>query len=144
MSTIFEKIIAREIPAEIIYEDEQTLAFLDIKPNNKGHALVIPKVVSKNIFEIDDDAFSAMARTAIKVARAIKSATGCDGINIIMNNEGAAGQEVFHAHLHVIPRFQGDNVFGQITHVSYDEGEMETYAERIRTLISKPYAKGEI
>ena len=108
--TIFAKIIRREIPADIVYEDVDTMAFLDIRPNNPGHTLVVPKKPFRNIFDIDDETLAAVWRTTRKVARAVKDATGAEGLNINTNNEHAAGQIVFHYHVHVIPRFEGDGL----------------------------------
>lgn len=136
MDDIFLKIIAGEIPAEKIYEDDNTLSIMDIKPNNKGHALVIPKKKYRNILDIDPDAFAAMAKTATRVARAIHKATNADGMTIVMNNEPAAGQEIFHAHLHIIPRFEGDKAFIPAKHVTYEDGEMAGLAEKIRANIN--------
>ncbi len=106
--TIFMKIIRREIPADIVYEDADTMAFLDIHPTNPGHTLVIPKKPSRNIFDIDDETLSAVWRTTRKVAKAVKDAVGAEGLNITTNNEAAAGQIVFHYHVHIIPRFGND------------------------------------
>lgn len=102
------KIIKRELPADIVYEDADTLAFLDIHPNNPGHTLVIPKKPFRNILDIDEATLAATWRAVQKVARAVKDATGADGLNINTNNEPAAGQIVFHYHVHVIPRFAND------------------------------------
>lgn len=135
MDDIFLKIIAGEISTEKIYEDEHTFSFMDIKPANKGHVLVVPKKKYRNIFDIDPEVFAAMARTAVKVARAVKKVTDADGVNITMNNGPAAGQEVFHAHLHVIPRFEGDGVFHAPTPVTYEEGEMVALATKIRRVL---------
>ncbi len=106
--TIFMKIIRREIPAEIVYEDDDTLAFLDIRPTNPGHTLVIPKKPFQNIFDIDDETLAAVMRAVRKIAPAVRDAVGAEGLNITMNNEAAAGQVVFHYHVHVIPRFGND------------------------------------
>jgi histidine triad (HIT) family protein len=106
--TIFEKIIDREIPAQIVYEDASVIAFLDAHPVNHGHTLVIPKTKFVNIFDADESVLGHMVQVAGKIGRALKEVTGCDGINLVMNNESAAGQVVFHAHMHVIPRFEGD------------------------------------
>jgi len=106
--TIFMKIIRREIPAEIVYEDNDTLAFLDIRPTNPGHTLVVPKKPFRNIFDINDEILAAVMRTVQKVAKAVKEAVSAEGINIAMNNEAAAGQVVFHFHVHIIPRFGND------------------------------------
>ncbi len=130
---VFCKIVAREIePPARLYEDTDTLAFLDIQPNNPGHTLVIPKKHLENLYEMDDHALAAVMRTAQKMARAIKAAVGADGINLAMNNESAAGQIVFHAHLHVIPRFREDG-YRHWPQKSYKEGEAAEIASKIRT-----------
>jgi len=136
MDDIFLKIIAGEIPATKIYEDEHTVAFLDINPNNKGHALVIPRTKYRNIYDADSTALSCMMVTAQKVARAQKEALGADGVNIVMNNEAPAGQEVFHAHIHVIPRFTDDGIFAHSKHTAYAEGEMQTIADKIKEVLT--------
>lgn len=133
--TVFEKIIAREIPADIIYEDEDTLAFLDIAPNNPGHTLVVPKTPSRNVFDISEDSWLAMMRTVRKLAPIIKEAVGADGININMNNDAAAGQVVFHTHVHLIPRHEGDGL-KHFPQGSYAPGEAEVVREKIRALIA--------
>lgn len=135
MDDLFLKIIAGDVPAAKLYEDEWTFAFLDINPSNKGHALVVPKTHFRNVFDIDAETFSAMARTAQKIAVALKDTLGADGVNITMNNEPAAGQKVFHAHMHVIPRFTGDQVFETPKHTTYDDGEIDTVAETIRAAL---------
>jgi histidine triad (HIT) family protein len=135
MDDLFLKILAGEIPSEKIYEDERTFAILDINPHNKGHALVIPKERYRNIFDIPEKEFCAMARAARKLARVIKEVTGADGINIGMNNEKAAGQEILHAHLHIIPRFNNDRVYQPARHTSYEVGEAAQLAEKIKALV---------
>ena len=132
MEDLFLKIVAGEIPCSRVYEDAQFFAFLDIKPINKGHTLVIPKRKYRNIFDMDADTFASLGKAAHHVALAVKKATGADGINITMNNEAAAGQDVFHAHMHVIPRFTDDYVFTPPHHTTYDEGEKDVVAEKIR------------
>lgn len=132
MDDIFLKIINREIPAAIIYEDDVVISFLDIKPNNKGHALVVPKVKSRNIFDIEPDTFAHMAKIGQKVAKALRASLGADGINITMNNESAAHQEVFHTHIHVIPRYTDDGVFVSPRTLTYEEGESKELAEKIK------------
>ncbi len=118
--TIFEKIIAREIPADIVYEDGLVLAFLDIKPINTGHTLIIPKKKFVNIFDGNSEVLAHMIQVAQRIGVTLKEITHCDGINIVMNNGEASGQEVFHAHIHVIPRFTGDEAFKTPKHVTYD------------------------
>lgn len=133
--TVFEKIISKEIPAHIIYEDEETLAFLDIAPNNPGHTLVIPKTHSRNLLDISEDSWLAMMRTVYRLAPIIKEAVSADGINIAMNNEAAAGQVVFHAHVHIIPRHEGDG-FKHFPQGAYEPGEAELVMEKIRGLLA--------
>lgn len=111
MSTIFSKIIAREIPAHIVYEDDQVLAFLDNQPVHLGHTLVIPKMEHINVFDLPPELFAHMASIGQKVAHAVRDITDADGVNLYMNNGEAAGQEVFHAHLHVVPRFLNDKSY---------------------------------
>lgn len=132
--TIFGKIIRREIPAEIVYEDDQTLAFLDIAPNNPGHTLVIPKAHARNLLDITEESWLAVMRTVHLLAPVIKEAVKADGINIAMNNEAAAGQVVFHAHVHIIPRHEGDG-FTHFPPGTYEPGEAEAVATRIRSAL---------
>ncbi|MBI5644601.1 HIT family protein [Candidatus Kaiserbacteria bacterium] len=105
---IFCKITSGHVPAEVLYEDEKTISFLDIQPMNDGHALVIPKAHAADIFAIPEADWLAVTSTVHKVAQAVEKALSPDGLNIVMNNKSAGGQIVFHAHVHVIPRKEGD------------------------------------
>ena len=107
---VFCKIIKREIPADIIYENNEVLAFLDIQPVNFGHTLVIPKKHYEKIYNLPDEILKNIAPFIKKIAVAVKHGVNADGINIIMNNDGAAGQIVPHAHFHIIPRFANDGL----------------------------------
>lgn len=120
--TIFEKIVAGEIPCYKVYEDSETFAFLDINPSQYGHTLVITKQPFKNIYEIPGEIAGQLFQTVQKIAAAVKKATESDGINIVMNNESAAGQIVFHAHIHIIPRFENDGGYHG-KHLTYPEGK---------------------
>ncbi len=132
MSTIFEKIIAREIPADIIYEDDTVVAFLDIKPVHAGHALVVPKTPFTDIFTSDPKTLSHMMEVATTIGRRLKERLGADGVNLVMNNGAAAGQEVFHAHLHIIPRYEGDHAFTPPTHDPVTPEDITATAEKLR------------
>ena len=132
MDDLFIKIIRGEIPSCKVYEDNTTFAFLDINPHNKGHVQVISKEHYRNIFDVPEETLCDMMRTVKKLAKAVKDATGADGINIGMNNEKAAGQEIFHVHIHVIPRFESDGVYKKAKHLKYKNKEMEAVAELIR------------
>lgn len=130
--TLFEKIAAREIPAEIVYEDEHTLAFLDIRPISDGHTLVISKQPYRNALTTPDETLMHIMATAKKVANAQIETLGAEGANIIFNNEGAAGQVVFHTHTHVIPRFAKDGLSGWPQHEYADDAAMSATAEKLR------------
>jgi len=133
---LFCKIIAGDVPAEKVYEDEHALAFLDISPVNKGHVLVVPKEHSKNIFEISEETLRRLVHPLKIVSESVRNAVGAGGINIHWNNEAIAGQAVFHTHLHVIPRFEDDDV--KLWKGSpYEEGEEETFGEKIRNAITQ-------
>ena len=106
-SNIFARILRGEIPSERVYEDADTLAFMDVMPQGTGHTLVLPKVPSRNLLDADPATFGPLMATVQKVARAAKAAFEADGVTIIQFNEPAAGQSVFHLHVHVIPRFEG-------------------------------------
>ncbi len=109
-SCIFCKIMKGEIPSTKIYEDEHTFAFLDISPVNPGHTLVIPKKCAKDLLELDDGTIAKLFSSARKVAGAVKKGMKADGLNIGVNNGEAAGQVIFHAHVHIIPRFKNDGL----------------------------------
>ena len=128
---IFCKIIKNEIPAVKIYEDAETLAFLDINPDTRGHALVIPKNHHENIYSLPVETWCLMNITAQKIAIAIKNALSADGINIIMNNESAAHQIIFHAHIHIIPRY---NEFEDKKY-TYIAGEMEELTASLKEVV---------
>ena len=107
---IFCKIIAGEIPSKTVYEDEGYKAIMDVSPASKGHVIVLPKNHASNVFEISEEELSGAMIVAKKVAAMLKEKLGCDGVNILQNNGEAAGQTVFHLHVHVIPRYKGDTV----------------------------------
>ena len=106
-SNIFAKILRDEMPAEKVYEDDKTLAFMDIMPRSDGHALVIPKVPVRTFFDIGPDDLAALYLSVQKVARAAVAGLGADGLTIQQFNEAAGGQVVFHMHVHVLPRWDG-------------------------------------
>jgi len=107
---LFCKIIAGEIPAFKLYEDEETFAFMDINPANEGHALVVPKEHSKDLYSVSDVAIKASVVTARKVALALQKTVDFDGLNLLQCNGPAAAQSVFHFHMHVLPRRDQDEL----------------------------------
>ena len=134
-SCVFCKIVRKEIPAEIIAETNDTLTFVDTQPNNFGHSLVIPKVHYPDIYSLPDELVAEVFQEAKRVSIAVKGAVSAEGINIYMNNESAAGQVVFHAHIHVIPRFLADG-FGTFPIKTYEHNDqMKKTGEKIRSLL---------
>lgn len=130
MFCIFCEIAAKRIPAHIVYEDELLIAFMDLTPITKGHVLVIPKAHAENIWELAPAAAAAMLPAAQKIAAALRiSGLPCEGLNLHMANGATAGQSVFHAHLHIIPRSHGDG-FGLKFPAGYGrEADKEELAE---------------
>ena len=107
---IFCKIANGEIPSATLYEDEDFRVILDLGPASKGHALILPKAHAANIYEISDDMAAKAMILAKKMATKMTEALKCDGFNIVQNNGEPAGQTVFHFHMHLIPRYEGDQV----------------------------------
>jgi histidine triad (HIT) family protein len=139
MDCIFCKIIAKEIPASMVYEDEIVSAFMDIQPVNSGHVLVIPKKHSANLADLDPEAGSQMFITARNIAEALrKTDIKCEGINLFLADGAVAGQEVFHCHLHVIPRHKNDG-FGFKFRKDYlnlpERKELDINAGKIRDIL---------
>lgn len=106
-NNIFARILRGEIPAQKFFEDERTIAILDVMPQSTGHALVIPKYAAENIFELDPAFASAVMHTGQRVAHTLREVFAADGITLMQFNGSEAGQTVFHFHLHVIPRYAG-------------------------------------
>lgn len=130
---IFCKIIAGDIPCFKLYEDNKTLAFMDINPASEGHALVIPREHCKDIYAVSDEAISATAKTAIKIAKAVEKTLNPDGLNLLQCNGAAAAQSVFHFHMHVLPRQTDDNLKLNWDVKSGDMDAIAALAERIRS-----------
>ena len=107
---ILVKMANGEIPSATLYEDEDFRVILDLGPASKGHALILPKAHAANIYEISDDMAAKAMILAKKMATKMTEALKCDGFNIVQNNGEPAGQTVFHFHMHLIPRYEGDQV----------------------------------
>jgi histidine triad (HIT) family protein len=129
---IFCKIAAGTIPSTKLYEDAETLAFMDINPANDGHCLVIPKAHFPTVFALAPEAFAAAGRTVIKVAGAVQAALAPDGINLLQANGAGAGQSVFHFHIHVLPRRHDDGLSINWTPKPGDRTRIAEIAEKIR------------
>jgi len=128
---VFCKIVKGDIPSAKLYEDENILAFLDIMPANKGHALVIPKKHYEVLVDIPIDELEKLMDELKKITEAVIEATKAEGFNILMNNKKVAGQLVPHAHFHIVPRFSDDGLEFKWPSKKYEEGEIEEYKEKI-------------
>jgi len=129
---VFCKLVARQIPASIVYEDAATLAFMDLGQVNPGHVLVASKAHAANLYELDDAQAAAVFRAAARVARAVRAAFDPPGLSIYQANGAPAGQTVFHFHLHVLPRHEGDGVQLVWPVKNPERGRLEEYCARIR------------
>ena len=135
MSTIFTKIIKREIPANIIYEDDLVIAFLDISQATLGHTLVVTKREYENIFELDDKISAHLYKVVVKLSKAINKAFNPSGLNILNNNGQVAGQTVFHYHIHIIPRYNESDVKFTLTN-NYGLAKQEELEKRCKAIQS--------
>ena len=128
---IFCKIAAGEIPSKTLYEDEEFRVILDLGPATKGHALILPKNHYRNLFELPEDQAEKAMVLAKKMALQMREKLQCDGLNLVQNNEEVAGQTVFHFHMHLIPRYEGD---GQV--IGWKPGKPEDQElEEVRRII---------
>jgi len=132
---VFCKIVAGEIPSFTLFEDEATLAFMDINPANEGHALVIPKEHATDLYAVSDAALAATAVTAKRVAAAVARTLNPDGLNIVQCNGAAAAQSVMHFHVHVLPRITDDRLAMNWGLKLGDIDAIGRLAERIRVWI---------
>ena len=137
MDCLFCKIVSGEIPAQIVYEDSYTVAFLDINPINRGHVLVVPKEHFRDFAEVSLDSLKNVMRTVKLITENLGSAVGADGFNVSTNNGKAAGQVVMHLHFHIIPRFNDDHLHSWSGRPYKDEQELNYVAESIIKSIKK-------
>jgi histidine triad (HIT) family protein len=129
---IFCRIVAGELPAEIVAEDEHTISFMDINPWTRGHALVIPRVHSKNLYEIDADDLRHTSVAAQRLALTMRDKLDVQGINLLNACEPAAWQTVFHFHIHVIPRYEDDPLTLPVRPMPADMDELAKVAGELR------------
>jgi histidine triad (HIT) family protein len=128
----FCKIVAGEIPATKVHEDDRTVAFMDISPATRGHLLVVPREHAADVHAIDEEDLFAVARTARLMAGRIVERLGADGVNVMQNSGRAAWQTVFHYHVHVIPRYEDDPLQLPVRPEEGDMDEIKEIAEKLR------------
>ena len=136
---VFCKIVKGQAPASLVYSDEKVLAFMNIRPVNPGHILVIPKVHATGLSDLDEETGGHLFKIGMRIAKAVKqSGVKCEGVNLLLSDGEAAFQEVFHVHLHVIPRFKGDGFrirFRRQYSVKPETQDLERTAVKIREAI---------
>lgn len=133
---VFCRIMAKQIPATVVYEDEHTLAFMDIGQVNPGHVLVAVKEHVENLYALDDAQAAAVFRAAARVARAIRGAFEPQGLSVYQANGAAAGQTVFHLHVHLVPRHEGDGMALTWPVQNPPRERLAEYAQRIRAKLA--------
>ena len=131
---IFAKIIEGTIPCHKIYEDDDVLAFMDVMPQTKGHALVVPKKGSRNLLDATPETLATTIQRTQTIANAVKNSLNADGIRIAQFNEAAAGQTVFHLHIHIIPTYDGQEIRPHTGELA-DSAELAALAERIKAAL---------
>jgi histidine triad (HIT) family protein len=129
---LFCSILSGDVPAEIVDEDEHTIAFMDINPWTRGHALVIPRKHSRNLYEIDEEELAHTNAGAKRLAVRMKERLGCDGVNLLNSCEPAAWQTIFHFHIHVIPRYSDDPLSLPTRPRKAEQDELIEVAEELR------------
>jgi histidine triad (HIT) family protein len=133
---IFAKILRGEMPAFSVYENEDCLAFMDVMPQSDGHTLVLPKLAAENLFDLDERAAAGLINTVQHVARGVRAAFEPDGIRIMQLNGTAAGQSVFHIHMHIVPVYEGQPMAAQTRGMAPAE-TLEAHAEKIRKALAE-------
>ncbi|MFS8651701.1 MAG: HIT family protein [Caldibacillus sp.] len=131
---VFCKIINGELPSAKVYEDEHVFAFLDLSQVTKGHTLVIPKKHVPNVYELSEEVAANLFKAVPKIANAVKKAYEPIGLNVLNNNGEAAGQSVFHIHLHIIPRYGKGDGFGAVWKTHNDDYTQEDLQEIAQTI----------
>ena|SRR5947209_12800395 len=129
---IFCQILAGELPAQKIDEDESTVAFLDINPWTRGHSVVVPRRHSRNLYDIPEDDLASVSATAKRLALRVRDRLGCDGVNLLNSAEPAAWQTIFHFHMHVIPRYDDDPLELPIRPKRASDDELAALAAELR------------
>jgi histidine triad (HIT) family protein len=129
---IFCSIVAGDAPARIVHEGESTVAFLDLNPATRGHALVVPRRHADDLLDADPEDVAAVATAAQAIGRAAMERLGADGVNLVQSTRAAAFQTVFHLHVHVIPRYEGDGLRLPWIPAPGDTAEMDRAAEDLR------------
>jgi len=130
---IFCQIASGQAPVSIVYENELVVAFMDINQPNPYKTLVIPRQHRETIYDLDDELAAALFQATVKIARAVRTVSSCDGLNIIQSNGWAGQQDVFHFHLHILPRFLDDGIILRWNFTQRDRATLDRFAADIRS-----------
>ena len=132
---IFCKIVSKEIPSEVLYENDKVISVLDINPIHFGHTLILPKQHCSDFLDLPDETYHSILQATRIVTNALVQSLKLEGYNLFSNNGTIAGQSVFHFHIHVTPRYRNDNIRFVLNLKSYSDGEMKEYSSLIRKFI---------
>ena len=135
---VFCKIISKEIPAEVLYENDHVIAVLDINPIHFGHALIVPKRHCKDFLDLPEETYHSILQAGKIVTQALVQSLNLEGYNLFSNNGTIAGQSVFHFHLHITPRYRDDNIRFVLNLKKYSDGDIKRYGTMIRNFIESP------
>jgi len=130
---IFCKILAGETPAHFIYEDDLVVAFLSLEQPNPYKVIVIPRDHVEMIYDLNDEQASAIFRATVKIARSVRDASKCEGLNLVQSNGSVGQQDVFHFHLHIVPRFSGDHIILDWDNTPASQEELSKIAQEIQS-----------
>ncbi len=132
MSCIFCDILSGRLPASFVYEDAQVVGIMSLDQPNPYKVLVVPRVHTETVYDLSDEQAASIFRATVKISRAVRDASGCNGLNLVQSNGRAAQQEVFHFHLHIIPRFFGDDIQLSWKPTQADRNNLNQMAKEIR------------
>ncbi len=137
MNCVFCEIVSGTEKAEILYEDQDTIAFLDIRPFNFGHSLIVPRKHYENFLDVPSSQLQLLINITQMITAAIKESLMPEGFNILANNGSAAGQTIYHFHFHIIPRYKNDDFKFRVNLKQYSDGLMKEFAGKIRNKINQ-------
>jgi len=130
---VFCKIVAGNLPAHLVYEDDLVIAFLSLEQPNPYKVLVIPRTHVEMIYDLDDELAGEIFRATVRIARSVRNASKCEGMNLVQSNGKVGQQDVFHFHLHIVPRFSGDQIVLDWDNTPASQGELSQIAQGIRS-----------
>lgn len=133
---VFCKILTGEIPAHLVYEDDLVVAFLSPEQPNPCKVLVVPRDHLEMVYDLDDELAGALFKSTVKIARCIRDASGCEGMNLVQSNGKVGLQDVFHFHLHIVPRFSGDCIVLDWDNTPTSQNELSIIAQKTRSNLS--------